>query len=186
MERMRGNGYSWGQLFTMAALWKCWVPQYQRLSRLGWAECWAIWSRPCFCQERLGQVSLQVLPILRFYKYDSSAGFFLTKRRKLSGELLCADPRRTQSCACPAPLTFELLGHHAALVVGVVDDGRRGGRAEALLGQAAPVPLLARQHALLALPLIQVIPRLRKVHVQPPHVLLVRAGAQPDAVACRE
>lgn len=46
--------------------------------------------------------------------------------------------------------------------------------------------LLAGQHALLALPLVQIIPRLRKVHVQPTRVLLVRAGAQPDAVAWQE
>lgn len=71
-------------------------------------------------------------------------------------------------------------------MVGVVHDGGRRGRAEALLGQAAPVPLLARQHALLALPLVQIVPRLRKVHVQPARVLLVRAGAQPDAVPCGE
>jgi len=81
------------------------------------------------------------------------------------------------------PRTFQFLGDNAALVVGVVDDRRWGGRAEALLFQPPAMAFLPRQHPLLALPLVQVIPSLGKVHVQPPRVLLVGAGAQPDAVA---
>lgn len=86
-------------------------------------------------------------------------------------------PRPTQ------PLTFQLLGNDAALVVGVMDDGGRGGRAEALLFQPPAMTLLSRQHPLLALPLVQIIPSLSEVHVQAPSILLVGAGAQPDAIA---
>ena len=81
-------------------------------------------------------------------------------------------------------LTFDLVAQLAALVLGVVDNGRGGGWAEQVLLDAPAVPLLPRQHALCALPLVQVVPRLRKVHVQPPCVLLIRAGAQPDPIPC--
>lgn len=81
------------------------------------------------------------------------------------------------------PLTFQLLSNDAALVVGVMDDGGWGGRAEALLFQPPAMTLLSRQHPLLALPLIQIIPSLSEVHVQAPSILLVGAGTQPDAIA---
>lgn len=54
---------------------------------------------------------------------------------------------------------------------------------EALLLQPPAMALLPCQHALLALPLIEVIPSLGKIHVQAPSVLLVSAGTQPDAIA---
>lgn len=81
------------------------------------------------------------------------------------------------------PLTFQFLSDNAALVVGVMDDGRRGGRAEALLLQPPAMALLSRQHPLLTFPLVQIVPSLSKIHVQAPSILLVRAGAQPDAIA---
>lgn len=81
------------------------------------------------------------------------------------------------------PLTLQFLSNNTALVVGVVHDGRRGGRAESLLLQPPAVALLPRQHALLTFPLVQIIPSLSKIHVQAPGVLLVSAGAQPDAIA---
>ena len=72
--------------------------------------------------------------------------------------------------------TFELLGQQGGLVLRVVHDGRWRGRPQAVLLQLAPVPLLAGAHPLLALPLVEVVPRLGEVHVQAARVLLVRAG----------
>lgn len=72
--------------------------------------------------------------------------------------------------------TFELLGQQGGLVLRVVHDGRWRGRPQAVLLQLAPVPLLAGAHPLLALPLVEVVPRLGKVHVQAARILFVRAG----------
>lgn len=81
------------------------------------------------------------------------------------------------------PLTFQFLSNNTALMVGVVHDRRRGGRVESLLLQPPAMALLPRQHALLTFPLVQIIPSLSKIHVQAPSILLVSAGAQPDAIA---
>lgn len=68
-------------------------------------------------------------------------------------------------------------------MVGVMDDGRWGGRAEALLFQPPAMALLSRQHPLLTFPFVQIIPSLSKIHMQAPSILLVSAGAQSDAIA---
>jgi len=72
MEKMRGNGYQLllgrfrldtrGQLFTMRTInhWNDLPREHWTLLRFGWTRCWAILSRPCFCQERLDQMILEV------------------------------------------------------------------------------------------------------------------------------
>lgn len=92
---------------------------------------------------------------------------------------LCAD-RKLQATE---PLTFQLLCNNAALMVRVMHNRRWGGWVEAFLFQPPAMALLPCQHALLALPLVEVIPSLGKIHVQAPSVLLVSAGTQPDAIA---
>lgn len=71
-------------------------------------------------------------------------------------------------------------------MLGVVNDGRRGRRAQAVLLYPAPVSFFSRQHALPALPLVQVVSGLSVIHVQPARVLLIRAGAEADPVTCAE
>lgn len=78
---------------------------------------------------------------------------------------------------------FQFLSNNAALMVGVMDDRRWGGWAEALLFQPPAMALLSCQHPLLTFPLIQIIPSLSKIYMQAPSILLVSAGAQPDAIA---
>lgn len=80
-------------------------------------------------------------------------------------------------------IAFDFVSQLAALVLGVVDDGRRGRRPQPVLLHLAAVALLSGHHALATLPLVQVVSGLRKVHVQTPGVLFVCAGAQTDAVA---
>lgn len=82
--------------------------------------------------------------------------------------------------------TFDLVPQLAALVLRVVHDGGRGWRSKAVFLYLPPVPLFPGQHALATLPLIQVVPGLGKVHVEATRVFLVCAGAQADAVTCRE
>ncbi|TNN71266.1 hypothetical protein EYF80_018468 [Liparis tanakae] len=82
--------------------------------------------------------------------------------------------------------TFDLVSQLAALVLRVVDDGRRGGRPEAVLLHLAPVPLLSGQHALVTLPLIEVVSGLGEVHVETARVFLVSAGAQTDTLTRQE
>ena len=81
-------------------------------------------------------------------------------------------------------LTFDLVSQLAALVLREVDDGRRGGRSEAILLHLTPVPLLSGQHALVTLPLIEVVSGLGEVHVETTGVFFVRAGAQTNTVTC--
>lgn len=78
--------------------------------------------------------------------------------------------------------TFDLVSELAALVLCVVDDGRRGGRPEAVLLYLAPVALLSGQHALVTLPLVEVISGLSEVHVETTGVFLICAGAQTDTI----
>lgn len=81
--------------------------------------------------------------------------------------------------------TFDLVAQLAALVLRVVHDGRRRRRSEAVFLHLAPVPFFPGHHALATLPLVQVVPGLGEVHVEATRVLLVRAGAQTDAITCR-
>lgn len=81
--------------------------------------------------------------------------------------------------------TFDLVAQLAALVLRVVHDGRGRRRSKAVFLYLAPVPLLPGQHALVTLPLVQVVPGLGEVHVEATRVFLVRAGAQADAITCR-
>lgn len=84
--------------------------------------------------------------------------------------------------ALPCPPTFDLVSQLAALVLRVVDDGRRRGRPEAIFLHLAPVPLLSGQHSLATLPLIEVVSGLGKVHVKTTSVFFVCAGAQTDTI----
>lgn len=79
-------------------------------------------------------------------------------------------------------VTFDFVSQLAALVLGVVDNGRRGWRPQAILLHLAPMPLLSGQHTLATLPLIQVVSGLGKVHVQTTSVFFVGAGAQTDTI----
>ncbi|KAK4812701.1 hypothetical protein QYF61_013726 [Mycteria americana] len=84
VEKTRSNGYKLllgrfqldtrGQFFTVRTTshWnnlprKWWIPQHWTLLRFSWTGCWAILSRPCFCQERLDQMILEVPSNLVFY-----------------------------------------------------------------------------------------------------------------------
>ena len=67
-----------------------------------------------------------------------------------------------------------------------MNDGGRGGGSEEVLLHPPPVSLLSGQHALVTLPLIQVVSGLGKVHVETARVLLVGTGAQTDTVAWGE
>lgn len=78
--------------------------------------------------------------------------------------------------------TFDLVSQLAALVLRVVDDGRRGGRPEKILLYLAPVPLLPGKHSLATLPLVEVVSGLGEVHVEAARVLFVCAGAQAYTV----
>ena len=77
-----GTSYSWGDSdwtqeknisqWELAAIGiispgKWWIPQYWTLLRFSWTGCWAILSRPCFCQERLDQIIVEVPSNLVFY-----------------------------------------------------------------------------------------------------------------------
>lgn len=82
MEKMRGNGYKLllgrldarGQLFTARAIshWKN-LPRKAvdsptlDTSQISWTRCWAVLSRPGFCQGRLDQVILEMPSKLLFF-----------------------------------------------------------------------------------------------------------------------
>lgn len=80
--------------------------------------------------------------------------------------------------------TFDFFPELRAFVLGVVNDGGWGRRTETVFLYPAPVSFLPGQHALPALPLVQVVSGLSVVHVQPARVLLIRAGPETDPVTC--
>lgn len=83
-------------------------------------------------------------------------------------------------------VTFDFVSQLATLVLGVVDNGRRGWWPQAILLHLAPVPLLSGQHALAALPLVQVVSGLGEVHVQTARVFFVCTGSQTDTIPCAD
>lgn len=80
--------------------------------------------------------------------------------------------------------TFDFFPQLATFVLRVVNDGRRRRWTQTVFLYPAPVSFFSRQHALPALPLVQVISSLSVVHVQPTRVLLICAGAEADPVTC--
>lgn len=83
--KIMGNGYKLlmggfqldtrGKRFTPRTIshWsissgKWWIPQHWTRIRSGWTGCWAILPTPCFCQERLDQLILEVPSNLGFYE----------------------------------------------------------------------------------------------------------------------
>jgi len=90
MDKTRGNGYklllghsartqeehfSQGEQSAIGILFpgKRWIPQTGTLLRFSWTGCWAVLSRPCFCQETLDQMILEFPSSLVFY--DSMKAF---------------------------------------------------------------------------------------------------------------
>jgi hypothetical protein len=70
-------------------------------------------------------------------------------------------------------LTLQFVNHAASLMIRVMADRRRTGRAKHLLLQALPVAHLTHQRTLLTLKLVQVVTSLCVVNVQTTSVGLV-------------
>lgn len=78
--------------------------------------------------------------------------------------------------------TFDLVSQLAALMLRIVDNGRRGRRPQAIFFHLASVTFLSGQHALATFPLVKVIPGLCEVDVEATGVFFVCAGTQTDTI----
>jgi len=88
---------------------------------------------------------------------------------------------RCQKCKV---LTFEVLEQDGGLVVREMCDGWGTGGVEQVVLHLPVVSVLPRQQSLVALPLVQVVPCLGVVHVQPASVCLVVTVSYLHAVTC--
>lgn len=109
---------------------------------------------------------------------------YVGKKRKDLNVPLQTKASWWQLCCDDKVHTFDFFPQLAAFVLWVVNDGRWGRWTQTVLLYPAPVSFFSRQHALPALPLVQVVSGLSVVHVQPTRVLLIRAGAETDPVTC--